>query len=68
MAPAARLFAVGGHGPGGPAAGRREDFATGGERPARAAVLTRFLELTDDRTAVINGTVSGFAVVAARSF
>ncbi len=39
-----------------PAAGRREDFATGGERPARAAVLTRFLELTDDRTAVIATT------------
>lgn len=39
-----------------PAAGRREDYSTGGERPARAAVLLRFLELTDDGTAVIATT------------
>lgn len=39
-----------------PAAGERLDFRADGERPARAAVLERFLALTDDRTAVIATT------------
>ena len=39
-----------------PAPGTRADFTTGGERPARAAVLERFLALTDDQTAVIATT------------
>ncbi len=38
------------------APGRREDFTTGGQRPARAAVLERFLALTDDQTAVVATT------------
>lgn len=36
--------------------GVRQDFATGGERPARAAVLERFLALTNDQTAVVATT------------
>ena len=36
--------------------GQREDFATGGARPTRAAVLQRFLALTDDATAVVATT------------
>ena len=39
-----------------PPPGRREDFLAGGMRPARAAVLRRFLEMTDDATAVIATT------------
>ena len=39
-----------------PAPGRREDFTAGGARPARAAVLERFLALTDDATAVVATT------------
>jgi len=39
-----------------PAPGTRADFATGGERPTRAAVLERFLALTDDQTGVIATT------------
>ncbi len=38
-----------------PSHGRRSDHP-GGERPTRAAVLQRFLELTDDQTAVIATT------------
>ena len=38
------------------AAGRVVDHLTGGERPARAAVLERFLALTDEATAVIATT------------
>jgi phosphonopyruvate decarboxylase len=38
------------------APGKREDFSTGGARPARAAVLERFLALTDDQTAVVATT------------
>ena len=36
--------------------GRRDDLTTVGDSPARAAVLERFLALTDDRTAVIATT------------
>ena len=36
--------------------GRRADFREGGLRPTRAAVLQRFLEWTDDRTAVVATT------------
>jgi phosphonopyruvate decarboxylase len=36
--------------------GRREDFTTAGARPARAAVLERFLALTDEATAVVATT------------
>jgi phosphonopyruvate decarboxylase len=39
-----------------PTAGERLDFRMSGERPARAAVLERFLTLTDERTAVIATT------------
>jgi phosphonopyruvate decarboxylase len=39
-----------------PAPGTRADFVTGGERPSRAAVLERFLALTDAETAVIATT------------
>jgi len=39
-----------------PAPGAREDYRDGGERPTRAAVLQRFLELTGDETAVIATT------------
>ena len=39
-----------------PAPGRREDFTAGGARPARAAVLERFLALTDAATAVVATT------------
>jgi len=38
------------------AAGRHADFRKGSERPTRAAVLERFLTLTDDQTAVIATT------------
>jgi phosphonopyruvate decarboxylase len=38
------------------APGKREDFTTGGQRPARAAVLERFLALTDEQTAVVATT------------
>jgi len=37
-------------------AGLRENFATGGDRPPRAAVLERFLALTDEATAVVATT------------
>jgi phosphonopyruvate decarboxylase len=39
-----------------PPPGARQDFVTGGERPARSAVLARFLAETDDATAVIATT------------
>ena len=38
------------------APGRRDDFRQGGARPARVAVLQRFLERTDDQTAVVATT------------
>jgi len=37
-------------------AGQRRDFAGNGPRPARAEVLARFLELTDDDTGVVATT------------
>ena len=37
-------------------AGRRDHFEAGGERPSREAALARFLEFTDDRTAVVATT------------
>ncbi len=37
-------------------AGRRDDLAEGGARPTRASVLQRFLERTDDQTAVVATT------------
>ena len=39
-----------------PGEGRRARYETGGARPSREAALTRFLELTDDETAVIATT------------
>ena len=39
-----------------PMAGQRAIFSRGGPRPARAEVLSRFLALTDDQTAVIATT------------
>jgi phosphonopyruvate decarboxylase len=40
----------------GPRPGRRADYATGGERPARAAALERVLALADDATAIVATT------------
>ncbi|MGL4964290.1 MAG: phosphonopyruvate decarboxylase [Inquilinus sp.] len=39
-----------------PRSGRRADWPEAGPRPTRAAVLERFLALTDDRTAVVATT------------